>query len=144
MQELDVREMPPKDRHPAIFAILDGLEPGDFLRLVNDHDPAPLHYQMDAIRPRQFGWKYVEEGPDTWVVEITNLARVVDARPIIESGGEPFDQIMEAVSGLNDGEVLVLYAPFEPIPLEGVLGEQGFIFEANELEDGSWKVVFSR
>ncbi|HCU91730.1 MAG TPA: hypothetical protein DHU96_02935, partial [Actinobacteria bacterium] len=54
----------------------------------------------------------------------------VDARPIIAAGGEPFDTIMAAVTALADGEELVVLAPFEPVPLEGVLGSQGFSYDA--------------
>ena len=43
---LDVREMPPRQRHPTIFSQLDALNSGDILRLVNDHDPSPLCYQL--------------------------------------------------------------------------------------------------
>lgn len=65
-----------------------------------------------------------------------------DARPVIAAGGEPFDQIMSAVSSLAPGQELVVYAPFEPVPLEGVLGSQGFIFDAEALSGGDWKVTF--
>ena len=44
----------------------------------------------------------------------------------------------------SDGEVLVVYAPFEPVPLEGVLGEQGFDYVADQLESGDWRVTFRR
>jgi uncharacterized protein (DUF2249 family) len=67
----------------------------------------------------------------------------VDARPIIAAGGEPFDTIMTAVAGLADGEELVVLAPFEPVPLEGVLGSQGFSYDA-DLGDGDWRVTFRR
>ena len=66
----------------------------------------------------------------------------VDARPIIAGGGEPFDAIMAAVSSLQDGEDLVILAPFEPVPLEGVLSSQGFTYEASDLGDGDWQVTF--
>jgi uncharacterized protein (DUF2249 family) len=144
MQTLDVREMPPKDRHPTIFGHLDALAPGEVFRLVNDHDPAPLRYQLAATRPDQFVWTYVESGPEQWVVDITGRAHVVDARPVLAAGGEPFDQIMAAADRVREGEVLVVLAPFEPVPLEGVLAEQGFSFVADELEDGDWRVRFSR
>jgi hypothetical protein len=68
----------------------------------------------------------------------------VDARPIIASGGEPFDTIMAAVAGLEDDEELVVLAPFEPVPLEGVLGSQGFDHEAVHLGGGDWQVTFRR
>ncbi len=66
----------------------------------------------------------------------------VDARPIIASGGEPFDTIMSAVSNLGDGEELVVLAPFEPVPLEGVLSSQGFSYQAKDLGGGDWQVTF--
>ena len=68
----------------------------------------------------------------------------VDARPIIAAGGEPFDTIMSAVNELGDDEELVVLAPFEPVPLEGVLGSQGFTHEAVDLGGGDWKVTFRR
>ncbi len=69
---------------------------------------------------------------------------VVDARPIIASGGEPFDAIMAAVAALADGEELVVLAPFEPVPLEGVLSSQGFSYEPQDLGGGDWRVTFRR
>lgn len=68
----------------------------------------------------------------------------VDARPIIAGGGEPFGMIMAAVAELPDGEELVVLAPFEPVPLEGVLGSQGFSYDATDLGDGDWRVTFRR
>jgi uncharacterized protein (DUF2249 family) len=41
--------------------------------LVNDHDPKPLYYQLEAEYPRQFSWTYVESGPQVWRVEIGKL-----------------------------------------------------------------------
>ena len=136
--------MAPPDRHRVIFEQIDALATGDTLRLVNDHDPAPLRYQLDATRPQQFRWDYVNQGPEEWSVDITSRARVVDARPTLAAGGEPFAEIMEAASQVGVGEVLVVYAPFEPVPLEGVLGEQGFDHTVDQLESGDWRVVFER
>ena len=68
----------------------------------------------------------------------------VDARPIIAAGGESFDTIMAAVAGLAHGEELVVLVTFEPVPLEGVLGSQGFSYDAADLGDGDWQVTFRR
>lgn len=68
----------------------------------------------------------------------------VDARPIIAAGGEPFDTIMAAVAALGEQEELVVLAPFEPVPLEGVLGSQGFYYQADDLGNGDWRVTFRR
>jgi len=144
MSPLDVRTLEPRDRHPTIFAHLDTLRPGETLRLVNDHDPAPLRYQLDAEFPDHYRWVSVEAGPERWVVDIICRARIVDARPVIAAGGEPFAMIMEAAASTGGDEVLVVYAPFEPIPLEGVLGQQGFDHVAEQLDAGTWRVRFHR
>ena len=68
--ELDVRVIPPRDKHPSIFRALDGLASGESLLLVNDHDPKPLRYQLDAERPDTFDWKYEADGPEEWRVRI--------------------------------------------------------------------------
>jgi uncharacterized protein (DUF2249 family) len=68
--ELDVRVIPPRDKHPSIFRALDELSSGSSLLLINDHDPRPLRYQLDAERPNQFGWDYEAEGPEEWRVRI--------------------------------------------------------------------------
>jgi uncharacterized protein (DUF2249 family) len=68
--ELDVRVIPPRDKHPAIFRALDELASGESLLLVNDHDPRPLRYQLDAERPNTFSWEYEAEGPEEWRVRI--------------------------------------------------------------------------
>ncbi len=71
---LDVREIPPRERHPLIFGTFERLLPGQALRLVNDHDPKPLYYQFAAEQPGKVGWEYLEQGPDVWQVRITKLA----------------------------------------------------------------------
>lgn len=71
---LDVREIVPRDRHPLIFQQFADLAPGETLRLVNDHDPKPLYYQLMVEHPGEAGWDYLESGPEVWQVRITKLA----------------------------------------------------------------------
>ena len=68
--ELDVRSLPPAQRHQLIFSTLDHLEAGRAVTLVNDHDPLPLRYQLEATRGDAFTWDYLEQGPKTWKVKI--------------------------------------------------------------------------
>jgi len=68
----------------------------------------------------------------------------LDARPIIAAGEEPFDQIMATVASLTDNEEFIILAPFEPVPLEGVLSSQGFTYDAVALGNGDWQVTFRR
>lgn len=71
---LDVREMPPRQRHPTIFGMLDALKTGDSLRLINDHDPAPLRYQLQAEHPGMFAWEPEQQGPEDWIIRIHKVA----------------------------------------------------------------------
>jgi hypothetical protein len=68
----------------------------------------------------------------------------IDARPLIAAGDEPFDLIMATVAAVDEHEELVVLAPFEPVPLEGVLGAQGFSYEAVEIGVGDWQATFRR
>jgi uncharacterized protein (DUF2249 family) len=47
-ERLDLREIPPRQRHPKIFDAFEALESGEALTLVNDHEPTPLYHQMAA------------------------------------------------------------------------------------------------
>ena len=67
---LDVREMPPRERHPTILGTFGALASGQAMELVNDHDPKPLRYQFEAELPGTFTWDYLEEGPEAWRVRI--------------------------------------------------------------------------
>ena len=69
-QILDVRARIPAERHRAIFETYGRLARGEAFILVNDHDPKPLYYQFDAEHHGEFSWRYLEQGPETWRVEI--------------------------------------------------------------------------
>lgn len=67
---IDVRQIPPPQRHPLIFQTFEALSAGEQFQLVNDHDPKPLFYQFKAEREGQFSWEYLEQGPTVWRVNI--------------------------------------------------------------------------
>ena len=71
---IGVRTIPPNERHPAIFGMIDSLAAGESFLIVSDHAPRPLHYQLETRYPGQFSWDYIEEGPDVWRVEIGRSA----------------------------------------------------------------------
>lgn len=66
----------------------------------------------------------------------------LDVRPILRAGGEPFQQIMQTIAALAPEQGLRLVAPFEPVPLFGVLDSKGFSHEAREIDGGDWEVLF--
>ncbi|KAB1088338.1 DUF2249 domain-containing protein [Neorhizobium galegae] len=67
---IDVRTLAPAERHPKIFGVLTSLIPGGVMLVTSDHDPRPLHYQIESRYPEEFDWQYLEQGPDVWRVEI--------------------------------------------------------------------------
>jgi len=69
---------------------------------------------------------------------------MLDVRPDLEQGGEPFVRIMEAASAIQPGGTLVIIAPFEPVPLYDALAERSFTHETEKVTDGEWAVRFSR
>jgi uncharacterized protein (DUF2249 family) len=68
---------------------------------------------------------------------------VLDVRPIISSGSDPLNIILQTVRGLREGQALHLINSFEPIPLYSVLGDKGFEhFTRNVM--GVWHIWFFR
>jgi uncharacterized protein (DUF2249 family) len=68
----------------------------------------------------------------------------LDVREDLRRGVEPFPRIMEAVKALGPGQVLVLRAPFEPLPLYGVLARRGFVRWAEARAPDDWTIWFWR
>ncbi|MBI2847706.1 MAG: DUF438 domain-containing protein [Chloroflexi bacterium] len=71
--DLDLRQIPIWDRHDNIFQEWDALQPGQTLRITNDHDPKPLHYQFEAEYKGHYEWQYEQKGPKDWIVSIKKL-----------------------------------------------------------------------
>jgi uncharacterized protein (DUF2249 family) len=70
---LDIRTIPPRERHPLIFGCFDALATGQSLQLVNDHNPRPLHDQFEDRAHGQFEWATLEAGPALWRIQITRI-----------------------------------------------------------------------
>lgn len=68
----------------------------------------------------------------------------LDVREDIRQGKEPFSRIMTAVAALGPNEDLRLVAPFEPVPLFGVLQARGFFHSTTPDENGDYTVLFTR
>ena len=69
---LDVRGVAPKDRLEAILGAYDALGAGATLELTVDHDPKCMYYTLRAMHGEEsFSFRYLEEGPEVWCVEVT-------------------------------------------------------------------------
>ena len=78
-EELDLREVERFRRHPLVFAKFDALAVGESIVLINDHDPIPLHGQMDAMRPQQLTWEYIVRGPGIFRIRVTRIGPLTGA-----------------------------------------------------------------
>lgn len=67
---LEVTKIQPPNKHKVIFEYYDALQPGAAFRILNDHDPKPLYYQLIAERGKNFQWTYLQSGPEVWEIEI--------------------------------------------------------------------------
>ena len=87
---IDVRLLAPRVRHPRIFATFDALPAGHAFVIVGDHDPKALFLQLQAERAGAFGWRYLEEGPELWRVEIWKRPALVHrAQTVAEIARDP-------------------------------------------------------
>lgn len=73
-----------------------------------------------------------------------NATEILDVRPVLAAGGEPFVQIMETAERVPEGGSLVLIAPFEPVPLYSVLSGRGFAHATERVSDNEWIIRFVR
>lgn len=71
---IDVRLIPPAQRHALIFDRLDALQAGESLHLASDHDPLPLLNQLERQRPGDFECAYLSAGPTLWQLELRRTA----------------------------------------------------------------------
>lgn len=92
--ELDLRPVPHPKRHPLVFTRFDALGVGESFELVNDHDPIPLYRQMDAIRPGQAVWSYLDRGLEAFRIRILRIAPL--GGPAFPAPAQP-----EALSGIQ-------------------------------------------
>ncbi|AEM59376.1 hypothetical protein HISP_19390 (plasmid) [Haloarcula hispanica N601] len=76
--ELDVRDLPPAQRHEQIFEAYAELDTGSGFVLVNDHDPKPLYHQFEAEAGPEFRWTYRQQDPGEFRVLIGKAETTVD------------------------------------------------------------------
>jgi len=166
---LDVRDIPPREKHATIFRVWSALPVDAHFVLVNDHDPVPLRYQFAAEYPGTFAWEYLERGPDMFQVKITRLRTVTGPPPEpplgkpghapaapdgnagvleIDARGleppEPLIRILAALETLPAGSILRAHTDREPCHLFGEAAQRGFNHQSNGQPDGSWITTLAR
>lgn len=69
--DLNLTTMSHETKHQKLFGTIASLKSGETLRITNDHDPKPLRHRLEAKKEGTFGWEYVQEGPETWIILIS-------------------------------------------------------------------------
>ncbi len=69
----DIRPFPPTERHEMFYKAFADIKPGEAFEFINDHDPKPLYYQMEAESKEPFKWEYIEKGPEDWKVRVIKV-----------------------------------------------------------------------
>ncbi len=73
VNEFDLRPYPPTERHEMFYEAFEDLKAKEAFEFINDHDPKPLYYQMEAESKTPFEWEYLEQGPEQWKVRVVKL-----------------------------------------------------------------------
>jgi myosin heavy subunit len=76
--------------------------------------------------------------------EKLNRIIVLDVRPIIESGIDPFSNMLETAKTLKEGETLKIINFYEPTPLIKNLKKKGFRTWTNKLSDDLFYIFFTK
>ncbi|MBM3790162.1 MAG: DUF1858 domain-containing protein [Acidobacteria bacterium] len=164
----ETRVGPLLDRYPELEAVLIGLSPA-FARLRNPMlrrtvaKVATLQQaaRIGGIAPSQLirtlrdaagldaGTPVADEtgGPEAAAPGWFRQELVViafDARPLIDSGGQPLGRAMTDLAALGPGEVYELLTPFLPAPLLDKAKEKGFASWTRRDEEGIFHNYFCR
>jgi len=70
--------------------------------------------------------------------------KVLDVRPYLAKGEEPFPLIRARVDALKPGQGVTVVAPFMPAPLIEALKGEGFLATLERRGDGAWAASFWR
>lgn len=138
--------------HPDALQIIVALSP-DFKKLLNPilrklvagRATIAMASKMGGVKPQDFfnalkpmGFEVDENYKSTEKIVVeTSLPEFLgsrkkeqiiefDVRKMIADGGDPLRPIQEKVRKLKVGEVLLIVADFQPVPLIRLLGNQGF------------------
>jgi uncharacterized protein (DUF2249 family) len=155
LEDFDVRDMPPPQRHKSIFEKFDGLRAGEGFVLVNDHDPKPLYYELRSVRGEVLDWDYLESGPKVWRVRIRKTKDAeagaseaklkFDVRKIPPPDRHP--SIFHRFGTLTSGESIEIINDHDPRPLYFHFQQTyGDAFSWEYLQQGPdlWKVKITK
>ncbi len=69
---------------------------------------------------------------------------VLDVRPTIQAGNDPFSEIMQAIKNLEDDGTLEVINVFEPTPLIHILQEKGYHCQTKKVASEEYHTFFKK
>jgi regulator of cell morphogenesis and NO signaling len=165
IEALYVPELEPSLKHPAVFKKFDELKAGEGFLLVNDHDPIPLFYELQAERGNVFDWQKLEDGPESWKVLITKTVESYKGAAAtqdvsVDTNNSRFvlnvtlleprlkhPTIFSYFDNLQPGEAFQILNDHDPKPLYyQMLAERGNVFTWQYIEKGpqQWVVEIKK
>ncbi|MEM0121609.1 MAG: DUF2249 domain-containing protein [Thermoprotei archaeon] len=81
---VDVRSLPPGQRHEVIFKVFDEIKPGEHILVVNDHEPVHLVHYLRHERRDFDGDAYVahERSPGVWIAVIKKKSSAPESEQV--------------------------------------------------------------
>lgn len=105
----------------AMAAKMGGCNIDDFFNRLQ-----PLGFEIDKTTGVVFNTDESKPVPEFMKSIHADIIIELDVRPVIESGKDPLNIIVQKVKNLQTGDVLKIVNSFEPTPLVHLLGNQGF------------------
>lgn len=79
-----------------------------------------------------------------WLADAEANGMRLDVRPLLENGEDPLLHVIQASMSVQPEGFLILDAPFNPVPLRGVLAGQGFSSYGRMIGESHWRITFRR
>lgn len=97
-----------------------GISPIVLLETLRQAAGLPIDYSNESIDIEN-----EQKDKPEWFGEM-NITIRFDARPIIESGENPMQEIIRLSKELQNNQIMELTAPFKPLPIMDLLKSKGF------------------
>lgn len=98
---------------------------------------------MIAIKMREEDT--ISEMPPTWFADLNQDDCVrLDVRPVLAAGDDPLERILCQLDQLSAADILLIEAPFDPVPLRRMLAGRGYDNHIISLSPEHWQVYFKQ
>lgn len=130
---LDVRVLPPIERHKRLLKMFKELPIGESFVFINDHDPLPLYYEFCSVHGDVVVWDYLKRGGTDWRVKVTRseaskgreaggVSTLLDLRKISEAAWKYV--IFHRYGMMEEGDTMEIVALQEPKPIHAAFEEK--------------------